>query len=414
MTIMSANRIGALRHLRTVFEAGALGALADGALLERFLAGRGDEDSAAAFAALAERHAPMVLSVCHAAMGDRHDAEDAAQATFLILARRAGSIRRAESLASWLFGVARKVSLKSRSQRARRRALERRGAEMREQAVGSDRLHETHWNVYEELDRLPERFRTPIVLCHLEGLTNEQAASRLGLPVRTVQRRLAEGRERLRLRLTGLGLAPASASGAELAVFPPVAGGASGAWIEATARAAAGLAAGRAIGAVASAPVASLVNGGMAMIFVGRLKVITAGLLLTGTLAGLAGVGWMQAARPATRPPAPVAEATDNHQPAPRRPSWPGRGSRASWSTRGASRSPAPGPGAGLHRTPLRDHGPRRHVRSPERQTEFPGTSHHRIGRRRCAARDVPVPAAGGSQRPGQPGGDRCSTPPTK
>ena len=118
MTIMSANRIGALRHLRTVFEAGALAALADGALLERFLAGRGDEDSAAAFAALAERHAPMVLSVCHAAMGDRHDAEDAAQATFLILARRAGSIRRAESLASWLFGVARKVSLKSRSQRA--------------------------------------------------------------------------------------------------------------------------------------------------------------------------------------------------------------------------------------------------------------------------------------------------------
>ncbi len=131
MTIMSEHRIGASWRFRTVFESGALGLLADGALLERYLAGRGDEDSAAAFAALVERHGPMVLSVCQAAMGDPHDAEDAAQATFLILARRAGSIRRAESLASWLFGVALKVSAKARAQRARRRAIERRGAEMR-------------------------------------------------------------------------------------------------------------------------------------------------------------------------------------------------------------------------------------------------------------------------------------------
>ncbi len=117
MTIMSEYRVGASRHLRTVFESGALGSLADGALLDRFLAGRGDEDSAASFAALVERHGPMVLSVCRAAIGDPHDAEDAAQATFLILARRAGSIRLAESLASWLFGVALKVSSKARRRR---------------------------------------------------------------------------------------------------------------------------------------------------------------------------------------------------------------------------------------------------------------------------------------------------------
>ena len=300
MTIMSEYRVGASRHLRTVFESGALGSLADGALLDRFLAGRGDEDSAASFAALVERHGPMVLSVCRAAIGDPHDAEDAAQATFLILARRAGSIRLAESLASWLFGVALKVSSKAQAQKARRRSIERRGAEMRAQAANSDGQHETRSGVYEELDRLPERFRSPIVLCHLEGLTNEQAASRLGLPVRTVQRRLAEGREQLRARLTGRGLAPAS--GADLVLLGPVAGGASEAWIEATARAAAGLAAGRTVGAVASAPVASLVKSGMTILFVGRLKVIAAGLFFAGTLAGLAGFGWLRTQQEA-RPP---------------------------------------------------------------------------------------------------------------
>src|SRR5262249_6172924 len=154
---------------------------------------------------------------------------------------------------------------------------------------------ETRADVHEELDRLPERFRAPIVLCHLEGLTNEQAATWLGLPVRTVQRRLAEGRERLRYRLTRRGLAPAS--GADRAGLGPVAGEVSQAWIEATARAAAGLAAGRAVGVVASAPVAALVQGGMAVMFVGQLKVIAAGLLFTGALAGLAGVGWRLAAR---------------------------------------------------------------------------------------------------------------------
>jgi RNA polymerase sigma factor (sigma-70 family) len=291
MTTMTERRSGASRHLRTVFEAGALGVLGDSALLERFLAGRGDEDSAAAFAALAERHGPMVLSVCRAAMGDPHDAEDAAQATFLILARRAGSIRRAESLASWLFGVALRVSSKARAQQARRRALERLGAEMRVQAADSDRSLEASAEVHEELDRVPERFRSPIVLCHLEGLTNEQAATRLGVPVRTVQRRLTEGRERLRSRLTRRGLAPASR--AILPVLGSAAGEASGAWIEATARAAAGLAAGRSITAVASASVASLVKTGSATLLLGRLKMLATGLLLAGTLGGLAGVGWL-------------------------------------------------------------------------------------------------------------------------
>ncbi len=272
-------------------------------MLRRYVVGRGDEDSAAAFAALVERHGAMVLGVCHRALGNLHDAEDAAQATFLILAQRGGSIRRAESLASWLFGVARKVATRARTRSDRRRVIEKEGAEMRAIAAGSEMLRENRWELCEELDRLPERFRAPIVLCHFEGLTVELAAAQLDLPVRTVQRRLSEGRERLRQRLMRLGLAPASGAPA----FGPVAEATSGSWIDATVRAAAGLAAGRPVGAVASATVAALVNGAMAMTFSGRLKAVTTGVFVAGALAGLAGASALLAARLRVGPTVPQA-----------------------------------------------------------------------------------------------------------
>ncbi len=123
----SENRSVALRHLQTLLTAGVLGSLTDRVLLERFLAGRGDADSSAAFAVLVERHGSMVLSVCRGVLRNLHDAEDAAQATFLILARNGASIRRADSLASWLFGVALRVAGRSKAQAARARAIERRG-----------------------------------------------------------------------------------------------------------------------------------------------------------------------------------------------------------------------------------------------------------------------------------------------
>jgi hypothetical protein len=129
------------------------------------------------------------------------------------------------------------------------------------------------------------------VLCHLEGLTNEQAAGRLGLPVRTVQRRPSEGRERPRHRLTRLGLAPA---------FSPIVEAAPVRWIEAT-----GLAAGRAVGAVASAPVAALVKGTMAAMLVARVKAVAAGVFIAASLATPGGVGAQFAARPRVGPPAP-------------------------------------------------------------------------------------------------------------
>src|SRR5262249_43893602 len=248
------------RHLQTLFNQGAIGALTDGELLERFMAHRGEEVAEAAFAALVERHAPMVLDVCRDVLGNVHDAEDASQATFLVLARKARSIRSGAALGSWLHGVALRVASKARVAAARRRVHERRGGEMAARSVGDRNPFRTWMDLHEELDRLPERLRSPIVLCYLEGLTHGQAAHRLGWPVGTVESRLARARERLRRRLAGRGEMAMTLSSA--ASFP-VRGSAAvpSGWIEATARAATRYAAGEAATAVASAQVASLTRG---------------------------------------------------------------------------------------------------------------------------------------------------------
>ncbi len=193
--------IESLKHLRTLFHVGAVGGLSDGQLLELFVQRR-DAD---AFAALVDRHGPMVLRVCQGRLGQLHDAEDAFQATFLVLARRAPSIRKSEAVAGWLLGVAGRVAAKAWSAACRRSIFERTLGHGDDVAVDA-RPPEPWTELYDELDRLPEKYRLPLVLCHLEGLTYEQAASRLGCPVRTVQTRLARGRERLRGRLTRRGL----------------------------------------------------------------------------------------------------------------------------------------------------------------------------------------------------------------
>ncbi len=300
------------RHLQTVLGAGAVGDLSDGSLLERFLAGRGDSASSAAFAALVERHGPMVWRVCRDVLRDPNDAEDASQATFLVLARRAGSIRRADSLASWLFGVALRVAAKSRAGAVRRRDRERRGAEMRAQSgVGSGR--DGAWSeLYEEVGRLPERHRGPVVLCHLEGLTQEQAAARLGLPVRTVQRRLAEAMERMRTRLIRRGLAPAVGPlgmGLVAEATPAM-------WAEATVRAASGIAAGGATASVASASVAGLTEGVVATMTLARWKAIATGFLALGA-ASVALVAFGGSPNPAERPARLVSAKADEAKIAP-------------------------------------------------------------------------------------------------
>jgi RNA polymerase sigma factor (sigma-70 family) len=198
------------RHVRALFDVGTVAGLSDGQLLER-CAGRGGEAAELAFTALVERHGPMVLRVCRRVLVDPHDAEDAFQAVFLVLVRRARSIRSRDSVASWLHGVALRVSSAARSARERRTGHERRAAESTTVAA-NDRSagDELGRALQEEISRLPERYQAAVVLCHLEGRTYDEAARLLGCPVGTVKSRLASAREKLRAGLTRRGLGPPS------------------------------------------------------------------------------------------------------------------------------------------------------------------------------------------------------------
>jgi HlyD family secretion protein len=270
-----------VKSVRTLLEVGTAAGLPDGQLLERYRLRR-DDAAEAAFGALVERHGPMVLRVCRGVLHDSHDAEDAFQATFLILARKAGAIRKRDSVASWLFGVARHVAGRARAQRQRRAIHEGQGGTMgQEYARSSDLPLELVPEVQEEIDRLPERYRAPIVLCYLEGLTQEETASQLRLPASTVRVRLMRARARLRERLIRRGLAPASLAGlsasrAESAIPASLA--------DKTIKAAVHLALGKAAGV--SAPVAALVKGVIKAMFLTKLK-LGAALLAALTLASV-------------------------------------------------------------------------------------------------------------------------------
>ncbi len=193
---------GLARSIGILYDAGASGGLSDAQLLERVAAG--GEAAASAFEAIVARHGPMVLGVCRRALDDPHDASDAFQATFLVLARRARSIREGDALASWLFGVARRVCDRARTAAARRRLHERRAADRMGATQPDD--HRDYAALHEEVARLPERYRLPVVLCYLEGLTYEAAADRLRCPLGTLSIRLSRARDRLRSRLVRRGL----------------------------------------------------------------------------------------------------------------------------------------------------------------------------------------------------------------
>jgi len=195
--------------------AAEVGGVSDSELLQRFVASR-DE---AAFELLLWRHAGLVFGVCRRVLRDVHDAEDAFQATMLILARRAGRIRKQDALAGWLYKVAYHTSLTLRGKRARRLAQERRlAADVAAPSSLADAAEdqEIQAMLSHEVSRLPERLRSLIVLCYLEGKTVDQAAAQLGCPRGTAASRLARARARLRIRLTRRGLALT----AGLAVLP--------------------------------------------------------------------------------------------------------------------------------------------------------------------------------------------------
>ena len=226
-------------QLETLFHHGALGGLSDRELLAQFLTA--DAPFAeAAFAVLVDRHAPMVLRVCRSTLPSTHDADDASQAVFLVLARRARSVR---GSTRWRGGsMASRAGPRRRARRdeARRRKHERRRAEMApnhtepQAAVSDDCAH-----IFAEIDALPQIYRSAIVLSYLEGLSHEQAALSLRCPLRTFQSRLLRAKERLRERL--------ARRGASLpAVLPPLpnASPPSAAWVKTTAEAARAFASG--------------------------------------------------------------------------------------------------------------------------------------------------------------------------
>ena len=195
------------KELRALFEFGVVRDWSDRQLLERFLTiDRAEAEEAFTF--LVERHGPMVLDICRHVLDDSHDAQDAFQATFLVLLRRARSIRNRDSLASWLFGVAMRVARRARYAAIARRFHERKAGNLASKlAPSSNGQPERVAALHDEIARLPERFREPIVLCHLEGLSTAAAAQRLGCAHGTILSRLARGRERLRRRLIQRGLA---------------------------------------------------------------------------------------------------------------------------------------------------------------------------------------------------------------
>jgi RNA polymerase sigma factor (sigma-70 family) len=221
-------------QLGKLFDSGSTAGITDGQLLERFASSR-DDRGEAAFAALVARHGPMVLNVCRQLLGDHHDAEDAFQAVFLVLARKARSLREPELLGNWLYGVALRTARKARGRRARRWRTEleqfARHPAMHD-SVPTDRKvldAEQAMALHGEIDRLPGSFRMPVVLCYFEGLSIDEAAHRLKWPIGTLRSRLARARDKLRRGLVRRGyalsataLAAALASGSASASVSPL------------------------------------------------------------------------------------------------------------------------------------------------------------------------------------------------
>ncbi len=268
---MSSAQVGAvLRHIRQLAAVHGDDDLPDRRLLERFAACR-DE---AAFAALLRRHGPMVLGVCKSVLHDTHDAEDAFQAAFLLLAQKAGSIHRRGSVSGWLYRVAYHAALDAQVTAARRRANERRAVAMPPADPVLDlSLRELRAVLLEELGQVPEQYRAPLVLCGLEEKSLDEAARLLGWSRGAVKGKLERGRRLLRARLRRRGLElPAGLLATALALHSS-SGRVSAALAESTLRAAV-KAAGGALGGAVSAEVATLVQGASKIMFRSKAKMV--------------------------------------------------------------------------------------------------------------------------------------------
>jgi RNA polymerase sigma factor (sigma-70 family) len=261
---------------------------ADAQLLARFLTCR-DE---AAFAALVRRHGPMVLGVCRRLLRHAQDAEDAFQAAFLVLARKAGSVLKQEAVGSWLYMVAYRTAQRARAGQARRRAREKQMDSMPHPAVPPEESPDWRPLLDDELGRLPEKYRAPVVLCDLQGQSHREASRQLGLPTGTLARRLVAGRKLLAARLARRGVALAGGALAAALSGGAASGQVAAPLVVATARAAVFAAAGHL--AAVSSPVAVLTKGVLRTMLMAKLKVVVGAVLVVAAL-GAGGVAYRSA-----------------------------------------------------------------------------------------------------------------------
>jgi len=286
MLTASANPV--LDQLRRASLLGAGGEVSDGQLLGAFVS-HGDE---AAFETLVRRHGPMVHGLCRRVIGHRHDAEDAFQATFLVLARKAACVRPREAVANWLFGVAYRTARRARAVAARRSTRETQVKTMLQPSVEpADTFTSLCCQpiLDEELNRLPDKYRLPVVLCELEGRPRRDVARHLQVPEGTLSSRLATARKLLAkgLRRRGVSL-PAAAlttllSGQALANVPST-------LVSSTSKAAAAIAAGQALTPAVSGQVAALTEGVLKAMLMNKLRIVVAFLTVTVMFAFGAGI----------------------------------------------------------------------------------------------------------------------------
>ena len=258
--------------------------MTDAQLLTRFIADREE----AAFAALVRRHGLMVLQVCFRVLGHVDDAEDAFQATFLVLAQKAASVVKREAVASFLYGVAYRTAVRAKTRAARRRAVEKQVENMPHPTVPATETQDWRPLLDQELHRLPDRYRAVVILCDLEGKTRREAARQLRLSEGTLSSRLARARRLLAKRLAECGLAmsggalaAALSEGVASATVPPT-------LAVATVKAATLMVAGQ---ASAATPIAALAKEVMKDMLLTKLKVIT-GVAMIGTMLGGGGIAY--------------------------------------------------------------------------------------------------------------------------
>jgi RNA polymerase sigma factor (sigma-70 family) len=258
-----------IQHLRRVVLRCDGAGLSDGQLLECFLT-RHDEE---AFAVLVHRHGPMVWSVCRRLLRGLHDAEDAFQATFLVLARKGASVRPREFVGNWLYGVAYRTALRARSDNTRRREKESETVDR----CASDTAEDEGWlellpYLDRELNRLPEKYRLPVVLCDLEGRSRKEVAGQLRIPEGTLSSRLATARKLLAGRLRRHGLSLAGGALATLMTQNGASACVPRTLMISTVKAAGLVAAGQATAGVVSTTVATLTEGVMKAMFLSKLR----------------------------------------------------------------------------------------------------------------------------------------------